>query len=70
MASHEVVLAAIYSASAELRAMNFYFLLHQQVIPDPMLKQYPIVLFLMYWNSNPICVSEPTQPDVIASGVQ
>ncbi len=42
---HEAVLAAIYSASAELRAMDFGFLLHQEVIPDPMLKKYLVVLF-------------------------
>ena len=45
MTSHEAVLAAIYSASDELRATNFCFLLHEEVIPDPMLKQYLEVLF-------------------------
>ena len=45
MASHKVVLAAIYSASVVLSATYFCFLLHQEVIPDPMLKQYPVVLF-------------------------
>ena len=45
MTSHEVVLAAIYLASAELSATDFCFLLHQEVIPDPRLKQYPLVLF-------------------------
>ena len=45
MASHEVVLAAKYSASDELKATDFCFLLHQEVIPDPMLKQYLEVLF-------------------------
>ena len=45
MASHEVVLASIYSASVELRATDFCFLLDQEVILDLMLKQYPVVLF-------------------------
>ena len=45
MASHEAVVAAIYYASVELSAMDFYFLMHQEVIPDPRLKQYPLVLF-------------------------
>jgi len=40
------VLAAIYSASPKLNAIEFYFLLHQETIPDPTLKQYPKVLFL------------------------
>jgi len=35
MASHEVVLVAIYFASEELRATTFCFLLHQEVILDP-----------------------------------
>ena len=46
IASHVVVLTTIYSAFAELNATEFYFLLHQETIPDPTLKQYPEVLFL------------------------
>jgi len=45
MASHVVVLVTIYSASAELSAIDFYFMLHQDIIPLPKLKQYPKVLF-------------------------
>ena len=32
MASHKAMLATIYSASAELSATNFCFLLHQEVV--------------------------------------
>ena len=45
MASREAVLATVYYASAELSATDFCFLLHQEVIPNPRLKQYPLVLF-------------------------
>ena len=45
MAWHEAVLVAIYSASTELKATYLCFLLHQEVIPDTMLKPYPVVLF-------------------------
>ena len=45
IASHVAILATIYSASAELIATDFYFSLHQEIILDPTLKQYPEVLF-------------------------
>ena len=45
IASHVAVLVAIYSASTELRATDFCFLLHQDIILDPTLKQYSEVLF-------------------------
>ena len=45
MASHEAMLASIYFVSVELSATDFRFLLHQEVIPDPILKRYPKVLF-------------------------
>ena len=46
MASHVVVLDAIYYDSTELSATDFCFMLHQDTIPDPMLRQYLEVLFL------------------------
>jgi len=39
------MLAAMYSASAELNATDFCFLLNQETTPDPMLKQQLEVLF-------------------------
>ena len=45
MALHVAMLATIYSGSAELSATNFCFLLHQDIIPNPTLNQYPKVLF-------------------------
>ena len=36
----------MYSASVVLNATDFYFLLHQDTIPNPTLKQYPKVLFM------------------------
>jgi hypothetical protein len=44
-ASQLATLAAMYSASAVLWAMEPYFLLDQEVIAEPKLKQYPEVLF-------------------------
>jgi hypothetical protein len=46
MASHDAKMAAIYSASVELRAIDFCFLLNQEIAPEPRLKQQPDVLFL------------------------
>jgi hypothetical protein len=46
MASQLAVLAAMYSASAELSAMKFFFLPNQDIIVDPNLKQHLEVLFL------------------------
>lgn len=46
IASHMVVLAATYTASAKLSATDFCFMLHQDTTLDPMLKQHPSVLFL------------------------
>ena len=44
-ASLLAALAAVYSASAVLWAMEPYFLLDQEIIAEPKLKQYPEVLF-------------------------
>lgn len=40
-----VVLIAMYSTSTELSATYFYFLLHQETTPNPILKQHLEVLF-------------------------
>ena len=42
--SHEVMLAAIYSASAVLKATDFCFLLIPDIEADPKVKQHPEVL--------------------------
>jgi hypothetical protein len=47
-ASHAAKLAAMYSTLAELNATDLYFLLNQDIILDPMLKQHPEVLFLSF----------------------
>jgi hypothetical protein len=44
-ASLLAALEAMYSASAVLWAMEPYFLLDQEIITEPKLKQYPEVLF-------------------------
>ena len=44
-ASQETMLAAMYSASAVLKATDFYFLLIQDIEADPKEKQHPEVLF-------------------------
>jgi hypothetical protein len=46
MASHDATLASMYSASAELNATDFFFLLNQETTPDPKLKKHLEVLFL------------------------
>ena len=46
MASHVAILNAMYSAYVELSSMDFYFLLHQETTPNPILKQHPIMIFL------------------------
>jgi len=46
MASQLARLAAMYSASTELKATDFYFRLNQETTPDPNPKQHPEVLFL------------------------
>jgi hypothetical protein len=46
MVSQLAVLAAMYSASADLSAMEVYFLLSHDIITDPKLKQHPKVLLL------------------------
>ena len=45
IASHAAWLAAMYSASVELSATNFCFLLYQETVVDPILKIPPDVLF-------------------------
>ena len=46
IASHVAKLVAMYSASAELSAMDIFFLLYQETAVDPILKIPPDVLFL------------------------
>jgi hypothetical protein len=46
MDSHDSKLAVGYSASAELKEIDFCFLLNQEIAPEPKLKQQPDVLFL------------------------
>ena len=46
MASQLVEHAAMYYASIVLRAIVDFFLLFYEVMADPILKQYPKVLFL------------------------
>jgi hypothetical protein len=46
MASQLAILVAIYSTSAELSAIEVYFLLNQVITIDPKMKQHPEVLFV------------------------
>ena len=59
MASHEIWLAAIYSALAELKATDFCFQLSHDTIAEPNPKQQPDVLFLSK--------TEPAQSDTMNS---
>jgi hypothetical protein len=46
MASHDAKLVAMYSALAKLSAIDFCFLLNQEIALDPKLKQQLEVFFL------------------------
>ena len=41
--SREAIVAAMYSTFVELSATEDSFLLNQEIIPDPRLKQHPVV---------------------------
>ena len=52
------MLAAMYSAFAELNATDFCFLLNQETTPDPMLKQQPQLIPELHKTLSAKCLGE------------